>query len=67
MKERRIALSYTPHFLLEAGNLPIESVAEQVGFFSAVTYRQQFKARFGVSPVEWRKTFRTGGIDISER
>jgi len=26
MKERRIALSYTPHFLLEAGNLPIESV-----------------------------------------
>ena len=38
--------------------LPIESVAEQVGFLSAVTYRQQFKARFGVSPAEWRKTFR---------
>ncbi|HAT7489839.1 TPA: GlxA family transcriptional regulator, partial [Enterobacter asburiae] len=25
---------------------------------SAVTWRQQFKARFGVSPAEWRKTFR---------
>ncbi|EKS7428022.1 TPA: helix-turn-helix domain-containing protein [Enterobacter cancerogenus] len=45
--------------LLESGNLPIESVAAEVGFASAVTYRQQFKARFGVSPREWRKTFRT--------
>ena len=45
--------------LLESGSLPIESVAEQVGFLSAVTYRQQFKARFGVSPAEWRKTFRS--------
>jgi transcriptional regulator GlxA family with amidase domain len=45
--------------LLEAGNMPIESVAELVGFNSAVTWRQQFKARFGVSPAEWRKTFRT--------
>lgn len=53
--------------LLEAGDLPIESVAEQVGFLSAVTYRQQFKARFGVSPVEWRKTFRTSGTDIGEQ
>uniref|UniRef100_UPI0013DD2F4B AraC family transcriptional regulator n=1 Tax=Serratia marcescens TaxID=615 RepID=UPI0013DD2F4B len=44
--------------LLESGRLPIESVAEQVGFLSAVTYRQQFKARFGVSPAEWRKTIR---------
>ncbi len=45
--------------LLEAGALPIESVAEQVGFLSAVTYRQQFKSRFGVSPAEWRRAFRT--------
>ena len=44
--------------LLEAGNMPIERVAELVGFNSAVTWRQQFKARFGVSPAEWRKTFR---------
>lgn len=46
--------------LLESGNLPIESVAAEVGFASAVTYRQQFKARFGVSPTEWRRTFRRG-------
>ncbi|HCM9560426.1 TPA: helix-turn-helix domain-containing protein [Enterobacter cloacae subsp. cloacae] len=44
--------------LLEAGNMPVERVAELVGFNSAVTWRQQFKARFGVSPTEWRKTFR---------
>ncbi|QGU13183.1 helix-turn-helix domain-containing protein [Leclercia sp. 119287] len=44
--------------LLESSNLPIEAVAEQVGYLSAVTWRQQFKARFGVSPAEWRKTFR---------
>jgi len=44
--------------LLESGSLPIETVAEQVGFVSPVTYRQQFKSRFGVSPAEWRKTFR---------
>lgn len=45
--------------LLESSNLPVEAVAEQVGYLSAVTLRQQFKARFGVSPAEWRKTFRT--------
>lgn len=44
--------------LLESSNLPIEAAAEQVGYLSAVTLRQQFKARFGVSPAEWRKTFR---------
>lgn len=44
--------------LLESSNLPIEAVAEQVGYLSAVTWHQQFKARFGVSPAEWRKTFR---------
>jgi len=44
--------------LLESSNLPIEAVAEQVGYLSAVTLRHQFKARFGISPAEWRKTFR---------
>jgi transcriptional regulator GlxA family with amidase domain len=50
--------------LLETSNLPIEAVAEQVGFVSAVTYRQQFKARFGVSPAEWRKTFRRERVEM---
>ena len=46
--------------LLEAGDLPVEQVAEAVGYLSAVTWRQQFTARFGVSPTEWRRTFRRG-------
>lgn len=46
--------------LLEAGEMPVEQVAEIVGFRSAVTWRQQFKSRFGVSPAEWRRTFRRG-------
>ncbi|WP_194207724.1 GlxA family transcriptional regulator [Superficieibacter sp. 1612_C1] len=44
--------------LLESGDLSVERVAEHVGFQSAVTFRQQFKRYFGVSPGEWRKTFR---------
>jgi transcriptional regulator GlxA family with amidase domain len=46
--------------LLEAGEMPVEQVAEMVGFRSAVTWRQQFKSLFGVSPGEWRRTFRRG-------
>ena len=46
--------------LLEAGDLPVAQVAEAGGYLSAVTWRQQFKARFGVSPTEWRRTFRRG-------
>lgn len=46
--------------LLEVGDLPVGQVAEEVGYRSAVTWRQQFKARFGVSPAEWRRTFRRG-------
>ncbi|WP_237576541.1 helix-turn-helix domain-containing protein, partial [Klebsiella pneumoniae] len=46
--------------MLEAGDLPVEQVAEAVGYLSAVTWRQKFKARFGVSPTEWRRTFRRG-------
>ncbi|QLW75967.1 helix-turn-helix domain-containing protein [Citrobacter freundii] len=44
--------------LLESSSLPVERIAEQVGFLSPVTWRQHFKAHFGVSPAEWRKTFR---------
>lgn len=43
--------------LLESSHIPIEHIAEQVGFQSPVTWRQHFKSRFGVSPAEWRKTF----------
>ena len=44
--------------LLESSQLPVERIAEQVGFQSPVTWRQHFKSHFGVSPAEWRKTFR---------
>lgn len=44
--------------LLESSQLPVERIAEEVGFLSPITWRQHFKAHFGVSPAEWRKTFR---------
>ncbi|HHX8939381.1 TPA: helix-turn-helix domain-containing protein [Yersinia enterocolitica] len=44
--------------LLENMDLPVEQVAEQAGFQSAPTFRLQFREKFGVSPREWRKTFR---------
>lgn len=44
--------------LLESMDISVEQVAEQAGFQSAATFRQQFRDIFGVSPSEWRKTFR---------
>jgi len=43
--------------LLESTQLPIETVAEQSGFQSAVSFRQSFKRALHVSPSGWRKTF----------
>lgn len=42
---------------LGSSQLPVERIAAEVGFLS-VTWRQHFKSHFGVSPAEWRKTFR---------
>lgn len=36
--------------------LPVERIAAEVGF--SVTLASAFKSHFGVSPAEWRKTFR---------
>lgn len=44
--------------LLETSDSSIESVAAMAGFSSPISFRQSFKARFGVSPSEWRRTFR---------
>lgn len=44
--------------LLETSDNSIESVAAMAGFPSPISFRQSFKARFGVSPSEWRRTFR---------
>ncbi|GKW27506.1 GlxA family transcriptional regulator [Pectobacterium brasiliense] len=43
--------------LLESTSHSIEAIADNVGFQSVVTFRQQFKQRFSVSPTDWRKTF----------
>ncbi|ELS4492839.1 TPA: helix-turn-helix domain-containing protein [Klebsiella michiganensis] len=44
--------------LLESTDLSIELVSEYAGFKSPITFRQMFREKMGVSPIEWRKTFR---------
>ncbi|MDX7986886.1 helix-turn-helix domain-containing protein [Xenorhabdus sp. 12] len=43
--------------LLENPELSIEQVSELAGFQSSITFRQIFKEKSGVSPIEWRRTF----------
>ncbi|HFK7186083.1 TPA: GlxA family transcriptional regulator [Serratia odorifera] len=50
--------------LLETTDHSIEAVAELAGFHSPVSFRQSFKARFDISPSEWRRAFRGAqGVD----
>ncbi|MFT4271425.1 MAG: helix-turn-helix domain-containing protein [Pantoea sp.] len=44
--------------LLETTDHSIETVASLAGYQSPISFRQRFKARFNVSPSEWRRTFR---------
>lgn len=44
--------------LLETTDSSIESVSGMAGFQSPISFRQSFKARFSVSPSEWRRAFR---------
>jgi transcriptional regulator GlxA family with amidase domain len=46
--------------LLEAGDAPIEVVAQQAGFGSALALRQHFRARLQTSPTAYRRGFRAG-------
>lgn len=43
--------------LLENTTLPIEQIAEQVGFHNIVSFRTHFRERYGVSPSGWRRQF----------
>jgi len=43
--------------LLEVSNHNIETIADLVGFGTATSLRQHFKHAFGVTPVEWRRSF----------
>lgn len=51
--------------LLESTDLSIEIVAEKIGFSSVITFRDQFKKQFSVTPKEWRKTFQINGSSHS--
>jgi AraC family transcriptional regulator, transcriptional activator FtrA len=44
--------------LLESTDLPVEIIADEVGFGSAVTMRHHFAQRVSVSPQAYRRTFR---------
>ncbi|MBD8213383.1 GlxA family transcriptional regulator [Erwinia persicina] len=44
--------------LLETTDRSIESVSALSGFQSPISFRQSFKAKFSVSPSEWRRAFR---------
>lgn len=47
--------------LLETTDHSIETVSSLVGYQSVISFRQRFKARFNVSPSEWRRSFRGPG------
>ncbi|WP_284972771.1 GlxA family transcriptional regulator [Atlantibacter hermannii] len=48
--------------LLETTDHSIETVSSLAGYQSPVSFRQSFKARFNVSPSEWRRAFRGPGL-----
>jgi len=47
--------------LLEATELPVEQVARESGFGSAVALRQNLRQAIGVSPLTYRRTFHSPG------
>ncbi|MBV0893486.1 helix-turn-helix domain-containing protein [Paracoccus sp. Z118] len=47
--------------LLETTDLPVERIAHEVGFGTALTMRQQFAAQLGTAPSDYRRSFREGG------
>lgn len=48
-------------YLLEAGRLPIDTIAAKAGFASARAMRRAFLARVGAMPSDYRERFRTSG------
>jgi transcriptional regulator GlxA family with amidase domain len=46
---------------LEAGDTPVEAVAEMCGFGTVETMRRAFQRRFNVNPAAYRSRFRTRG------
>jgi transcriptional regulator GlxA family with amidase domain len=48
--------------LLEVGSGSIEEIAHAAGFSSVAAFRLQFARRAGLSPSQWRRTFK-GGVE----
>ncbi|MGW0840495.1 GlxA family transcriptional regulator [Streptomyces sp. NPDC002787] len=46
--------------LLESTDLPVDEIAGHVGFATGTSLRQHLHAAIGVSPLTYRRTFRTG-------
>lgn len=44
--------------LLESSDLSIEQISAEIGFHTAVSFRQHFKSKHCVSPNQWRNSFR---------
>ncbi|MGP4016526.1 GlxA family transcriptional regulator [Saccharopolyspora sp. 5N708] len=53
--------------LLEAGNDPVDAVAEQSGFGSSETMRRVFQQSLGVAPTTYRARFRTTAAGAEDR
>ncbi|MET8332802.1 helix-turn-helix domain-containing protein [Streptosporangium canum] len=51
--------------LLEASDLPVDGVAERAGFGTAASLRQHMQAAVGVSPMAYRRTFRSAEPDLT--
>ena len=55
--------------LLECTDLPVDAVARQVGFGTALSLRQHLRAPFGVSPAGYRRIYqdatRLGADDVN--
>ncbi|MCG7205585.1 GlxA family transcriptional regulator [Streptomyces arenae] len=47
--------------LLESSDLTIDQIATEIGFATAASLRQLMNAELGVSPVAYRRTFRSSG------
>lgn len=54
----RLKLDYSIR-LLEFSNEPINEIAYKIGFEALSSFNKSFKKRFGVSPVEFRRTKKT--------
>ncbi|MDO3411929.1 helix-turn-helix domain-containing protein [Saccharibacillus sp. CPCC 101409] len=57
----RLRLEKAADLLIEQPRLSVASIAEQVGYRNAQYFHSKFKARYGVTPVQYRKAKREDG------